>query len=250
VEVVFNKRFSHNYFYNLNYTWSRLFGNYSGLASSDENGRTDPGVSRYFDYIVNGFTFNGTPDNGLLATDRTHTFKAYGGYNFDWFGSKTNTTEISFFQQILQGTPQTTYIGIGNSSIVYSKRGDLGRTPTFWQTDLSLAHRYKFGKDSRYTVEFNVNVLNLFNNNTVLQLFSQNNKYYQSSTIGFGDIDPTYEDTSNPVNALNAILTGKFLPAQVDATLADPTNPINLLYGKPSSYQAARNVRFGFRFFF
>jgi hypothetical protein len=250
VEVVLSKRFSHNYFYNLNYTWSRLFGNYSGLASSDENGRTDPGVSRYFDYIVNGFTFNGKPDNGLLPTDRTHTFKAYGGYNFDWFGSKTNTTEISFFQQVLEGTPQTTYIGIQNSSIVYSKRGDLGRSPTFWQTDLSLSHKYKFGRDSRYTVEFNVNVLNLFNNNTPLLLNTQNDKYYQNSTINFADIDPTYADTSNPVNALNAILSGKFLPAQVDATLASSDNPLNLIYGKPNVYQAARNVRFGFRFFF
>jgi len=248
VEFVLNKRFSHNYFYNVNYTWSRLYGNYSGLASSDEGGRTSPGVTRYFDYIVNGFTFTGEPDNGLLATDRTHTLKAYGGYDFNWLGSKTNTTEISFFQQILQGTPQTTYMGIQNSDIVFSKRGDLGRTPTYWQTDLSLSHRYKFGKDSRYTVEFNINVLNLFNNNAVTLVNATEWRYAQNNIIGFSDIDPNYVD--NPKDAFNAILNGQFQPSKVDETLTGDENPRSVLYGQPSQYQAARNVRFGMRFFF
>ena len=259
LEISFTKRLSNNYFFNANYTLSRLYGNYSGLASSDEatvnsstdiTGRASPGVSRYFDYIVNGFTFNGTPDNGLLPTDRTHAFKAYGGYNFDWFKSKSNLTEISFFQQILQGTPQTTYIGIQNSSIVYDRRGDLGRTPTFYQTDIALSHKYRFGRDSRYTVEVNMNVLNLFNNNTPILLSAIDNKYSQNNTISFGDIDPNYATTGNPAAAFNAILTGKFKPSQVDAALAAVDNPRNVLYGQPAAYQSARNVRFGFRFFF
>ena len=193
-------------------------------SATDITGRASPGVSRYFDYIVNGFTFNGTPDNGLLPTDRTHAFKAYGGYNFDWFGSKTNTTEFSFFQQVLQGTPQTTYIGIQNSDIVLSKRGDLGRTPTYYQTDVSLSHKYRFGRDARYTVAFDVNVLNVFNNNTPILLGAIDNKYTQNNTIGFADIDPNFSD--NPVNAFNAILNGQFTPAMVDATLAASDNPV------------------------
>ncbi|HEX8564091.1 MAG TPA: TonB-dependent receptor [Pyrinomonadaceae bacterium] len=254
LELVLNKRLSNNYFFNLNYTLSRLEGNYSGLASSDENGRTDPGVSRYFDYPVNGFTFNGTPDDGLLPTDRTHTFKAYGGYNFDWFGSKTNQTELSFFQQVYQGTPQTTYIGIEHSSIVFSKRGDLGRTPTYYNTDLNLTHRYRFGRDDRFTLAFDVNVLNAFNNNTVLSY--NTSRYSQNNTVGFSDIDPTYDPSStnpvisNPVRALNILLNGGFNPAKVDALLATPQNQKFVRYGEASGYQAARNVRFGFRLFF
>jgi len=247
VEVVLNRRLSNHYFYNVNYTWSRLYGNYSGLASSDEGGRTSPGVSRYFDYIVNGFTYTGQPDNGLLATDRTHTLKAYGGYDFDWRGSKTNSTELSFFQQILQGTPQTTYMGIYQSDIVYSHRGDLGRTPTFWQTDLTLQHRYRFGRDNRFAVIGEINVLNAFNNHAVTGVCAIECRYSQDNVISFDDIDPTYTD--NPVKALNAILSGQFTPAKVDATLAARAggNPRSIQYGQPISYQAGRNVRFGFR---
>jgi hypothetical protein len=35
---------------------TRLYGNYSGLASSDEAGRTSPGVNRFFDLPHLGFT--------------------------------------------------------------------------------------------------------------------------------------------------------------------------------------------------
>ena len=48
VEVRVDKRAT-KWFFNASYTWSRLFGNYSGLASSDEAGRTSPNVNRFFD---------------------------------------------------------------------------------------------------------------------------------------------------------------------------------------------------------
>src|SRR5207247_11106718 len=83
LEVVLNKRLSNHYYFNANYTLGYLWGNYSGLASSDENGRTSPGVDRFFDYPVNGFTATGQPDNGYLSTDRRHVIKSYGGYEFN-----------------------------------------------------------------------------------------------------------------------------------------------------------------------
>jgi hypothetical protein len=36
LELGYNKRFANNWFFSANYTLSRLYGNYSGLASSDE----------------------------------------------------------------------------------------------------------------------------------------------------------------------------------------------------------------------
>jgi len=261
LEIVLNKRLSHNYYYNVNYTLSRLYGNYSGLASSDEitsgNGRQSPGVNRFFDYIINGFTATGDPDNGDLATDRRHALKAYGGYTFNWWGDKANSTEFSFFQQILQGTPQTTFISVGATSIPLSKRGDLGRTPTFWQTDLTLAHKYRFGSDSRYSVQFDVTLLNAFNNNSILGFSTT--KYTQGNAISYTAIDPCYNANGNlnagcttahtlVTTALNAVLNGQ-IGAQVNA-LQSATNPVSNIYGKANLFQAARNVRFGFRFFF
>ncbi|MGI8555600.1 MAG: hypothetical protein ACR2LT_04505, partial [Pyrinomonadaceae bacterium] len=264
LEISLDKRLSHNYFFNVNYTLSRLYGNYSGLASSDEtatgtfglgNGRASPGVNRFFDYIINGYTLTGQPDNGLLATDRKHALKAYGGYNFDWFGSKTNTTEISVFQQALQGTPQTTFVSVVATSIPLSKRGDLGRTKPFYQTDISFAHRYKFGNDARYTVEFNVDLLNAFNNNSPLLLDAT--RYRTSNTIAASDIDPNYNPNTQTLTAiLNTILSGQasqYATALGNGTLLSlkgRSNPLSSTYGLPSIYQAPRLVRFGFRFKF
>ena len=92
-------------------------------SGADVNGtsatRADPGVNRFYDWSVAGYTALGGPDNGVLATDRTHVFKAYGGYAFDWFGSKTNETFLSFFQFIESGTPQTTAVDVFNGAGMY-----------------------------------------------------------------------------------------------------------------------------------
>ena len=255
VEVVLNKRLSHNYYYNVNYTWSRLFGNYSGLASSDEGGRTSPGVNRFFDYPINGYTATGAPDNGYLPTDRRHAIKSYGGYTFDWWGSKRNATDFSYFQQILQGTPQTTFISVVATSIPLSKRGDLGRTPYYWQTDFNASHKYKFGRDDKLAVSFNINVINALNNNSVIGF--DKTRYRVSNTIVGTDIDPAYNSaTQTLIPILNKILNGQIGTqlSQLEngglASLAGRTNPKNILYGTPNAYQNPRTVRFGFGFTF
>jgi hypothetical protein len=261
VEIVLNKRLSSNYFFNMNYTYGRLYGNYSGLASSDENGRTSPSVNRFFDYAVNGFTATGEPDNGFLATDRRHAFKAFGGYSFNkWLGDN-HATDLSFFYTALQGTPQTTFVNVAASSIVLSKRSDLGRTPVFTQTDLSLTHRFKI--KGRYSLAFDFNVFNIFNQNTVTSLTT--GKYRVTNTIAAIDVDPTYNaNTQTLTNVFNKILNGQIGP-QIDglasganrsiqgapgANTNGRTNPISSLYGQPSGYQDGRNVRFGLRFTF
>lgn len=261
IEVALNKRLSNNYFFNANYTWSRLFGNYSGLASSDEAsrttglGRTSPGVTRSFDYIINGFTATGDPDNGLLPTDRTHAFKAYGGYIFDWWKNKTNSTELSFFQQALRGTPQTTFINVVAVQIPLSKRGDLGRTKPFYQTDLSLTHRYKFGRDGRLTLAANIDVLNLFNNNSPLLL--DTTRYRNQNSISANDIDPSFDaNTQTPTAVLNKVLNGQIGPLLTQLengtlpSLGGNGNPKNSTYSSPLIYQEPRNVRFGVRLMF
>src|SRR6185436_13121196 len=255
LELVLNKRLSNNYYFNANYTLGYLYGNYSGLASSDENGRTSPGVDRFFDYPINGFTATGQPDNGYLATDRRHSFKAYGGYSFDRWRSKGHTDDLSFFYTAMQGTPQTTFITVVATSIPLIKRGDLGRTPALSSTDLALTHRYRFGNDGHYTVAFDVNVSNVFNQNAVTSLSTT--RYRTTNTISGEDIDPNYDsETQTLIPILNKILNGQIgtqltqlenggLPG-----LAGRPNPHSSLYGQPSGYQGARNVRFGFRFMF
>jgi hypothetical protein len=263
-EVVLNKRLSSNYFFSANYTFSRLEGNYSGLASSDEVtggvGRTAPGVNRFFDYVNNGFTALGEPDNGPLATDRPHVFKAYGGYTFDWFKSKTNSTTLSFFTTIQSGTPQTTFVQIVQTSVVLSRRGDLGRTPTNSSTDLALSHKYAFGADNRFKLIFDVNFTNVFNQSGITSL--NTTKYLNTPGLTGNDLDPCYDiDGIRPptcaaplpvhtvlTQAINNVLNG--LAAPLLTELDNEPGNVSILYGKPASYQAPRTVRFGFRFVF
>jgi len=260
VEVVLTKRLSDNCYFSANYTYSRLEGNYSGLADSDSGGRTSPGVQRNFDYINNGFTALGTPDNGLLATDRPHYFKAYGGYTFDWFGRKTNETDVSFFTTFGSGTPQTTFIGIGATNVVQTRRGDLGRTPVLSSSDLAISHKYRFGADNRYKMIFDINFSNVFNQHGVTAFNTA--RYINTTGLSGHDLDPCYDPdgirpdgcaAGLPVNtlltqALNNVLNGR-AASQLAALDAEPGNR-NALYGKPAAFQAPRAVRFGFRFVF
>jgi len=154
VELRMTKRFSQNWSLNASYLWSRLYGNYSGLASSDENGRSSPNVNRFFDGLYNSFDQNAQPVFGRLATDRPHQLKVQGIYDFPW------GTTVSANYYVSSGTPLTTQASqLGIPFYPYG-RGDLGRTPVFSQTDLYLQHEFRLPGEKRVQVSFNV--MNLF----------------------------------------------------------------------------------------
>jgi hypothetical protein len=251
MEIVFERRLANNWYFNANYTLSRLYGNYSGLASSDEphllSGRLAPGVSRAFDLPHIGFTAQGEFDNGRLQTDRPHVFNIYGAYIFDWRGSQSNSTEISAFQTVTSGTPQTTSI-FGASTItpqIFLKRGDLGRSPTFSQTDLNVTHRYRFGSDNRFTMAFDFNVLNLFDQDAVTGIYPTIN-----ASAG-GGANAANLAGGNQANYVNGWTSGTLLPA-INAFINNPNRPDRLdnRYGQPQIFQSPRVIRFGMRFLF
>jgi len=255
IEVRLDRRFADNFFFNMNYTWSRLFGNYSGLASSDEDGRTSPNVNRFFDLPVAGFTVLGGKDDGLLPTDRTHAFKFYGAYNFDWdkllkFG-KGNETMFSMFTTVQSGTPLTTTVDIANiDTIVLTKRGDLGRTETFTQTDFALRHNIKFGRDNRFKVILEADMINAFNEKNEL---SRNNLLnitnYDVTDVRWGLVTAAEAGLPNA----QALAMGRFqrngsAALAADANLAGAAH--NKLFNFTNSFQGGRELRIGFRFIF
>lgn len=248
-EVRLDKRVSNNYFFNLSYTFSRLFGNYSGLASTDEV-RSSPNVNRFFDLPFLGFTANGQPDNGRLATDRPHVFKAYGGYSFDWFGSKTNSTDISAFTTITSGTPLTTiYTFYSVTSAILNGRGDLGRTAKFTETDLQISHKYRFGPEGRFTFEPFLNILNLFDQKNELgRQTSISGVNFSAGSLVTGGCPATV--CTNELTAIRRVFNGgisNFVTSVVGTTPgANRLNTYNLV----NQYQNPREVRFGMRLFF
>ena len=261
VQAEVDTRFIRNLSLNLNYTWSRLFGNYSGLANPDElsaagTGRTDPNVSREFDEPWVGFTASGHPDNGILPLDRTHVFKASGTYSYDWMHSKSNTTDISFYTFAESGTPLTTFVNIFGIPIVETKRGDRGRSPRLSQLDLNLTHRIRFGSENKFTLAVDLNVLNVFNQDTPVA-------FAQNKTSGYWALDQTDVVSATPdatltVRATNVLTTSGVLSQYAateplicaSATICGVNVARSASFGKPISFQDPRSVRFGFRFIF
>jgi len=263
MEFTVDKRFSNNWYVNATYLWSRLFGNYSGLASSDESGRGNPNVNRFFDVPWINDTASGALNNGLLATDRPHTFKAFAAYVFDYnlFGKRMRT-QFSGAQYIYQGTPLTSTVQIqlvgtledGTAcgacshgvSMLINGRGDLGRTDVFTQTDFLLTHR--FYVNERVAFSFSANVLNLWNEGNELDrsvaLIRANtpaiaNEYNTpAATLQYGSGAMTLSQAYNLMRST----IGNY-QTQHATTLANFRNPF---YNLPISWQGRRSVRLAF----
>lgn len=246
-EVRLDKRAT-RYFFNASYTLSRLKGNYSGLASSDEAGRTSPNVNRFFDLPFLGFSSNGDVDSGRLATDRPHVFKAFGGYTFNWFGNNTHATEVSAFTTFQSGTPITTFYQLYSvTTALLNTRGDLGRTERFTETDLAVRHRYKFGRDGKFALEPYVSIRNLFNEENELTratLISSTN--FSAGTLTQGGCTTCTDE----VTTINTIFNGGITQFVNNYLNANPTARIRNDYDRTNGFQVPREVRFGARFFF
>ncbi|MCK4430687.1 MAG: TonB-dependent receptor [Candidatus Aminicenantes bacterium] len=168
-----DKRLSNNWLAGFSYTWSRLTGNYSGLGSSDEYGRTSPYVERSFDNWAMAVTLDPSVYlDGPLVTDRTHFFKFYGAYTFPFgltIGSVINA---------MSGTPITetwsvlgTYWYPFNYGYTREADGSLkkSRTPFLWFSNIYAEYNLKLGK---YRLNLNVNVDNLFDIATSRRLYN------------------------------------------------------------------------------
>lgn len=256
-EVSLDKRFVNNFYFNTSYTLSRLFGNYAGLASSDEptaiainggggTGRTAPNVNRNFDLPFIGFSGLGQPDNGRLPTDRPHVFKFSGAYEIKY--SSSNSTEISGFTTVQSGTPVTTrYELFGVVGQILNGRGDLGRTAAFTQTDLGIRHRYRFGNDNRFAIVANLDVLNLFDESNELARFETlGTTGVTAADIGITQATSLEQEAQYQRQAYN-VAANAFLQRVNPAT---GQNSIDPRYNLPNLFQGARSVRFGFRFQF
>jgi len=229
IEFKVERRFASNYVYAASYTYSRLWGNYSGLASADENGRTDPNVSRAFDLPWETYDSHGKQVLGLLPTDRPHTFKFFGSGTFH---SKLGSTTFAPTLQAFSGTPLTTQVGVISLPVFVNGRGDLGRTPVFTQMDALLYHEFRPSKmNERFRFRIEANVTNLFNTATVI------------------DRDTNYIN-ANDGNIQFANEADFFKGFDYKALVTSQKLRVAPLFNLPSSFQGPRNIRFGFHFYF
>jgi len=256
VQVEYDTRYFKNLYLNASYQWSRLTGNYSGLASPDEVstatgiGRTTtPNTNRDFDEPWVGFTGTGAQAIGLLPLDRTHVFKLAGTYTHSW--NRTQNTDLSGFTTLESGTPITTFINTFGIPIPKTQRGDLGRTPAFSQTDLNLQHRYKFGTDARFALVGEINVINVFNQNHVVAV-NQNltGGSLQLSTKAISNCGTLASGGPQVLCATNYLTSHGILSEYAAFEAANGAAARNVGFGLPIAYQEPRAIRFGFRFQF
>ncbi len=175
VNLSLDKRMSNNWLAGFSYTWSSLTGNTSGLAASDEYGRVSPYVERMFDNWAMAQTKELEPIDGPLMTDRPHQFKFYGAYTFPFH------LTVGTLIQAMSGTPVTetwtilsTYWYPFNRG--YIREGESGdtlykkRTPFLWFMNAYAEYNLRLG--DKYTLNFNINVDNLFNIKTARRLYN------------------------------------------------------------------------------
>jgi hypothetical protein len=255
VEIRLEQRFARNWFGTFSYTWSRLFGNYSGLGSSDEILTPTTGLSfataqqpggsialpaRYaslawdLDEVL--FDSKGHPDpEGLLATDRPHTFKWSGGYRFD--GGRFGATDIGGFFLATSGTPLTTRVNTTqNLPVFVNGRGDMGRTPMLSRTDVQVSQTLTVGESQKIRVEFAV--LNAFNQKTVRHRFDNLNR-------GAGSPVPSSAISLSSTNLRAGYDYEALILASPDG--ADAFDP---RYGMDDLFSEGRSARLGLRWSF
>jgi hypothetical protein len=220
LELKLARRFADNWMLNASYTLSRLFGNYPGLASSDEIARVAPNVTRLFDGLVMAFDETGKPTYGPLNTDRPHQFKFSGAYQLP------TRTAIGGVWRAASGIPiSRTSQMIGSTPVFYQGRLSDGRTPWLTVFDLSLTQDISLGRKLRGQI--GINVLNVLDQKGVTDVWRPATR--QNVPIPLETFFAGF-DTEARITALNILRDPRFL--------------------QPNAWQAARDVRVSFKLMF
>ncbi|MBI4877304.1 MAG: TonB-dependent receptor [Acidobacteria bacterium] len=260
MELSLTRRFAKGMFGSFGYVYSRLYGNYAGLANSDEItspasgnssatsqqlggsiARQGGNANRAWDLDEELFDSHGNVDvKGRLATDRPHVFKVYGNKEFNL--NARNILDLGLLQYAGSGTPLTMTVNTVNQiPIKVEGRGNLGRTKFLTQTDFMVGHTVKFGETKRLRFEFNA--LNLFNQKTSRHRFTSLNR---GSGAGGG----------RQASAIDLSKTDLFKGFDYRAMLAQTvdarTGPgaIDPLFGQDDIFSPGFTGRFGIKFTF
>jgi len=261
------------------YTYSRLWGNYSGLTSSMQEdgggGRNAPNNSRAFDEPMFSWTAEGTSNAGLLPTDRPNTFKGFAYYELPWL--RKLTTDLGIFQVFYSGTPETSFMDVGNAGPLYALAGGgystniigrgnwmdvaqdpttglitfgsphLQRTPWYMQTDFNFQQNYKLGESK--AISFSATLQNLFNQQSVTAVNESidsgyNYNYIAPNGLNTGNGTPFYQSIFQPYD-YQALANAATLTNKTGGPLT-----VSSGYGQPNRYQIGRTIRLQVKFTF
>jgi hypothetical protein len=196
LEFRLRKRYADRWSLDASYLLSRLWGNWSGIASSDEAvSSLQPYAGRSFDLLYYSFDSKGNVTTGPLATDRTHQFKLQGTYDLPW------GTMVGVSQMLQSGTPASTVLNQNNMAFFPYGRGDLGRYPAMSRTDLLLQQEVQLPGLTRFSA--GMNVMNLFDQDIVTSrnVAPYRDGLYLSDAAFFAGFDPQAYAQANKLRA-------------------------------------------------
>jgi hypothetical protein len=280
LELSLNRRFANSWFVGGNYTFSRLYGNYAGLSSTDEIvqgglpnitwsaaqtpftfvARPGGNANRDYDADLILFDSQGKYLTGRLETDRPHVLKLYGSYRVKW------GTEVGGRFNVSSGTPITTRVEEQNQIPLFvNGRADAGRTPVLNQTDMLVSHEFKMGETKRLRFEFNA--INLFNQKTARYKQNIVTRYRDSSSaIDMSQVNLlkgydwkqllSQTEYASPAPDPDTGAKVHYLPekywAGEDPHSLDPTKnwAVDPTYGKWDVYNPGFSGRFAIKFIF
>lgn len=288
VEIRITKAYGHHFAGMFSYTYSRLWGNYSGLTSTNigdaSGGRNSPNNSRAFDEPFFSWGDNGQSSSGLMPTDRPNAFKGYTYYELN--EGHRNSTDFGVFSYLYSGSPQTTILDLGfafpsgfptyvagsgkwvditqdpATGAITVGNPRTFRTPWYAQSDLQVGHKYKIGEVK--SIRFDATFANLFNRRATTAYFPQIDSGFSNQFVApvgacGAPATPGGPPTQGPctLSAGPAFYSVAEHPYNLQAVLNNAptsagTGPITLnsQYGKPYLFQISRNIRLGLRFTF
>jgi outer membrane receptor protein involved in Fe transport len=187
LEFRFRKRLANRWSMDASYLYSRLWGNWSGVASTDEAvGSLQPNSGLAFNLLYYSFDAAGRPSYGLLATDRPNQFKVLTTYDLPW------GTELGLKNFVESGVPLSSVIQELSDGIDFFPygRGDLGRTPVYSQTDFSVDQRIPI--HGRQRLSAGIIVVNLFDQQAAISVYTApyRDAFNISNAVFFSGFDP------------------------------------------------------------
>lgn len=260
MELKFDRRFSNGWSLNASYVLSRLYGNYSGIAATEEVRPPTSGVSspatgnsggaivrqagnanRAYDIDELLFDSHGKLDvKGRLPTDRPHQFKAYAAKEMKW-SERFGTSLVGAFWNIASGTPLSTYVNTTNQTEVFVEgRGSMGRSPVLSTTDLLYSHSFNISEGKKLSFEFNMT--NLFNQKTA------RHRYPYLNRGGAGSVRASSAINLSRTDLYKGYDYKALIAATPDAATA--TGALDPRYGMDDIWSPGFSGRFGVKFTF
>ncbi|WP_375765149.1 TonB-dependent receptor [Archangium gephyra] len=227
VTVALSRVFTGDWLAQASYTWSRLYGNYTGYFRPVSTWG-EPALQP--DFLLASQLSNRT---GPLPEDRTHTVKVFGARALVITPKLSTSLGLSY--QGRSGTP-INYLGgnalLGMGETFVLPRGSSGeRTPWVHTVDTDLRVSYQPAKGQELSLS--LEVFNLFN----FQAVTRVNEHYTYANVL--PLEPAVAPGALTPDMVRTASGGQLTEGALDKE-----------FKKPIQYQAPRQVRLGLRYAF